>query len=145
MLLSKRTQYGIRALVCFADAYERGFLQAKELSKREKLPAKFLETILNTLVQGNLLESKIGAQGGYRLARAPKEIMLGEIVSRLQGRRAVKKHRGEPANERPGEFAIRLIQTQLSEALTRFLDSTSLAELADQVAQHNRAGQMYFI
>jgi len=38
MLLSKRTQYGLRAMICFADTYERGFLQARELSHHEKLP-----------------------------------------------------------------------------------------------------------
>src|ERR1041385_5027633 len=58
MLLSKRTQYGIRALVCFAEAYERGYLQARELSKREKLPPKFLESILNALTRADYLVSK---------------------------------------------------------------------------------------
>ena len=72
MLLSKRTQYGLRAMICFADAYERGFLQAGENSPREKLPPKFLESILNALARANFLDSKIGSAGGYRLARPPR-------------------------------------------------------------------------
>ena len=83
MQFSKRTQYGIRALVHFAQAYERGYLQSRDLSAREKMPPRFLESILNSLTRGKYLVSKIGNSGGYRLAKPPKEIMLGEIVARL--------------------------------------------------------------
>jgi Rrf2 family transcriptional regulator, cysteine metabolism repressor len=145
MQLSKRTQYGIRALVCLAEAYNRGFLQAGELARREKLPAKFLEAILNTLARSNFLISKIGAAGGYRLARAPKDIMLGEVVARLEGRRLMQAQPAANAAERPGETAIRLIQTHLTEAVRKVLDTTSLADLAEQVAALGREGQMYFI
>ena len=145
MLLSKRTQYGLRAMICFADAYERGFLQARELSHREKLPPKFLESILSTLTRANFLESKIGSSGGYRLARPPKEIMLGDIVARLEGRRIMQVQRDAPHSERPGESAIRIIQSHLTEAVRKVLNTTSLADLAEQVAAQGRAGQMYFI
>jgi Rrf2 family protein len=145
MLLSKRTQYGLRAMVCFADAYERGFLQARELAHREKLPPKFLEAILSTLTRANYLESRIGAGGGYRLARPPSDIMLGEIVARLEGRRLMQTQRATPHTERAGECAIRIIHSHLTEAVRKVLDTTSLADLAEQVAAQNRSGQMYFI
>jgi Rrf2 family transcriptional regulator, cysteine metabolism repressor len=145
MQLSKRTQYGIRALVCLAEAYDRGFLQAGELARREKLPAKFLEAILNALARSNFLISKIGAAGGYRLARAPKDIMLGEVVARLEGRRLMQSQPAAPSTERPGEAAIRLVQTYLTDAVRKVLDTTSLADLVEQVAAQGRAGHMYFI
>jgi Rrf2 family protein len=145
MLLSKRTQYGLRAMVYFADAYERGFLQAKELAHREKLPLKFLEAILSTLTRSNFLTSKIGAAGGYRLAKPPKEIMLGEIVARLEGRRLMQTQTREPLNERPGEVAIRIVHTHLTDAVRKVLDTTTLADLTAQAAQHSHTEQMYFI
>lgn len=147
MLLSKRTQYGLRALVCFADTYERGYLQARELSHREKLPPKFLESILSTLTRANYLTSRIGVSGGYRLAKPPNEIMLGEIVARLEGRRLMQKppRSSENATERQGELAIRLIHAHLTDAVNKVLDTTSLADLAEQLASHGRTGQMYFI
>jgi Rrf2 family transcriptional regulator, cysteine metabolism repressor len=144
MQLSKRTQYGIRALVCFADAYERGHLQAKELSGREKLPPKFLEAILHTLTRAKFLVSKIGANGGYRLARAPKDISIGDIIMRLEGRHFEGQEPERP-NERPGEFAVRLVQGRLEEAIHEVLSSTTLADLAEQVAQQAGSGQMYYI
>ena len=145
MLLSKRTQYGIRALVCFAQGYGRGYLQAAALSRREKLPPKFLESILNTLTRSNFLISKIGAAGGYRLARPPKEIMLGAVIARLEGRRLLQSQPAAQPGERPGEIAIHLVQSRLTEALRKVLDETSLADLADQVAAQSGEEQMYFI
>ena len=145
MLLSKRTQYGLRAMICFAEAYERGYLQSRELSHREKLPPKFLESILSALTRANFLESKIGSSGGYRLARPPKDIMLGDIVARLEGRRIMQVQRDAPQSERPGESAIRIIQSHLTDAVRKVLNTTSLADLAEQVAAQGRAGEMYFI
>ncbi|HEY4328442.1 MAG TPA: Rrf2 family transcriptional regulator [Phycisphaerae bacterium] len=148
MLLSKRTQYGIRALVCFAESYEQGYLQSKEISAREKLPRRFLESILNTLTRGKYLTSRIGSAGGYRLAKPPEEIMLGEIVARLEGRWLTEeqpKAKGGAQSERAGEFAIRYIQGQLTDAVRQVLDRMSLADLAEHVAQQDKAGAMYFI
>lgn len=144
MQLSKRTQYGIRALVCFADAYERGPLQARELSKREKLPPKFLESILHALTRAKFLVSKIGANGGYRLAKPPAEITIGDIILRLEGRHFDDQDPAPPG-ERPGEYAVRIVQSKLEVAVHDVLSKTTLAELAEEVAQHGRAGQMYYI
>jgi Rrf2 family transcriptional regulator, cysteine metabolism repressor len=145
MLLSKRTQYGIRALVCLAENYERGYVQAGELARREKLPLKFLESILNALARSNFLISKIGAAGGYRLARPPKEITLGGIVARLEGRRLMQTQPAAHPGERPGESAVRLVHAHLTDAVRKVLDNTSLADLAEQVAAQASEGQMYFI
>ena len=145
MLLSKRTQYGIRAMVFLAQSYGRGYLQAGELARREKLPLKFLESILNTLARANFLISKIGAAGGYRLARPPKDIVLGGIIARLEGRRLMQNQPAAPTGERPGESAIRLVQTHLTDAVRKVLDSTSLADLTEQVAAQSNEGRMYFI
>jgi Rrf2 family protein len=146
MILSKRTQYGLRALICLADAYEHGYLQTKELASREHLPTKFLESILSALTRGKFLVSKIGATGGYRLARPPKEILVGEIIARLEGKKMLdEQHTAPHAGERPGEIAVRVIQGQLSTAVRDVLNISSLASLAEQVAQQSRGGQMYYI
>jgi Rrf2 family protein len=144
MKLSKRTQYAIRALVCFADAYEAGFLQAKELSAREKLPAKFLETILHALTRSRYLVSRIGANGGYRLARPPRDILLGDVIIRLEGR--LEEQDATPGqNDRPGEVAVRIVQARLEDAIHAALSATTLADLAEEVARTDRPGEMFYI
>jgi Rrf2 family protein len=145
MQLSKRAQYGLRAMICLADAYEQGFLQTKELAKREKLPNKFLESILSALTRGRFLVSKIGATGGYRLSRHPDEILIGAVVARLEGKKLMQDQAAPNGTERPGEVGVRLIQVQLSEAVRRVLGPMTLSQLAEHVAQQSHGGQMYYI
>jgi len=84
--LSKRTEYGLRAVVQLARLEPRTYIQSKDLVAREDLPNKFLESILLALRRGNFLESKVGSGGGYRLSRPPKDISVGELIRRLEGR-----------------------------------------------------------
>ena len=146
MQFSKRTQYGLRAMICLAHAYEHGFLQTRELSHREKLPAKFLESILSSLTRARFLTSKIGATGGYRLARPPKDILISDLVARLDGEPPPRDRPAPPTDShaRPGEIGVRLLHSRLSNALRDVLANTTLAELADQVAAQT-GGQMYYI
>ncbi len=146
MQLSKRTQYGIRAMICLCAAYPRGYIQTRELATREGLPTKFLESILSTLTRGKILVSKIGAMGGYRLARHPRDILIGEVIARLEGGKVIQEQTVTPHDDlKPGELAVEILQLQLSDALRRVLENTSLSVLADQTAQRSRGGQMYFI
>jgi Rrf2 family cysteine metabolism transcriptional repressor len=143
MQLSKRTQYGLRAIICLADNYDRGYLQTRALAAREKLPAKFLESILATLTREKILISRIGVAGGYRLAKPPKDISVGDVVARLEGKLLLEDE--VAPGQRPGEIAISLIHKRLSDAVLNVLNATSLAQLAEQIAANSRSGQMYYI
>src|SRR3970040_1689600 len=90
MRISKRGEYGLRAMIDLADAYhstdhQGQVVQIKDIAEREKHPAKFLEQILLTLKNAGLLHSKMGVGGGYYLARSASEITLGEIFRVLGG------------------------------------------------------------
>ena len=80
MRLSKRGEYGLRAMIMLAGTSETDtplpMVQIKEISQREQISAKFLEQILLTLKNAGLLHSKMGVGGGYYLARPPGEITL---------------------------------------------------------------------
>ena len=144
MRLSKRTEYGVRAIVQLARVWPRGFVQSKDLARQETLPNKFLEAILLALRRGGFLESKIGREGGYRLSRAPRDIRVGELIRRLEGRLSIKD--GQASNDRsPGEVAVHLLNEKLTEATDTALDDLTLEQLLEHV---NRAGglqQMYYI
>jgi Rrf2 family protein len=143
--LSKRTEYGVRAIVQLARHWPRSYIQSRDLAQQEKLPNKFLESILLALRRGGFLESKIGREGGYRLARPPREIRVGEIIRRLEGRFTVKEGQlGEEMS--PGEVAVHLLNERLTSATDEVLDHLTLDQLIEHV---NRAGnlqqQMYYI
>ena len=145
MRLSKRTEYGLRAVVQLARLWPRNFVQSRDLAQQEGLPNKFLESILLALRRGGFLESKVGSGGGYRLSRAPKDIGVGDLIRRLEGRLTIKEG-ACPADQSPGKLAIRLINDKLTDATDQVLDAMTLEELLEQV---NRAGsqnqEMYYI
>jgi len=143
--LSKRTEYGVRAIVQLARHFSRGYVQAKDLAQQEKLPNKFLESILLALRRGGFLESKIGREGGYRLARAPREISMGEVVRRLEGRLSIREGK-LPEDIAPGQIGVHLLNQRLTKATEDVLDELSLEQLVEHVnkaASHQQ--QMYYI
>jgi Rrf2 family protein len=143
--LSKRTEYGLRAVVQLARLWPQNFIQSRDLSKQEDLPNKFLESILLALRRGGFLESKVGSGGGYRLSRAPRDILVGDIIRRLEGR-LTQKEQTLPADASPGKVAVRLINQRLTDATDEVLDHMTLDELLEHVNRAtNMQQEMYYI
>jgi Rrf2 family protein len=143
--LSKRTEYGLRAIVQLARLWPRQYVQSRDLAGQENLPNKFLESILLALRRGGFLESKDGSGGGYRLSRSPRDISVGDLIRRLEGRLTVRQ--STPASElSPGEVAVRLINDKLTEATDDVLDAMTLEQLLDHVNRATSSQQeMYYI
>ena len=84
-MLSRRSKYGLKALLQLArDPSEQPVLIA-DLSAREAIPRKFLEAILLDLKRHGLVESRKGKGGGYLLRRRPQDITVGEVIRVLEG------------------------------------------------------------
>ena len=145
MRLSKRTEYGLRAIAHLARSWPKGFVQSRDLSQQEGLPVKFLESILLALRRGGFLESKVGSGGGYRLSRSPRSILVGDLIRRLDGRLSVKQ--GERKGDATlGSVVVHLVNEKLTSTMDDALDRLTLEELVEQA---NRAGnfqqEMYYI
>ena len=78
--ISKRTQYGLKAMLALGRRYGEGPILIATLSKEEAIPLKFLEVILLNLKGRGLLESKKGKGGGYQLRDDPSAITLGSLI-----------------------------------------------------------------
>jgi Rrf2 family protein len=141
MRLSKRGEYGLRAMISLAGAQENSptaMIQIKEISTREQIPAKFLEQILLALKNAGLVHSKMGIGGGYYLARAPKEITLGQIVRTLDGPLAPIKCVSQMAYEPCGcpdeeTCGLRMVMGDVRNAIANILDKTTLAAVIQRV------------
>ncbi len=84
-MLSKKTQYALKALGYLAGKFGQGPVLISEISKNKKIPIKFLETILLELKQKNILESKKGKGGGYYLLQSPKKTTLAQAIRLVGG------------------------------------------------------------
>jgi Rrf2 family protein len=85
-MLSKKTQYAFKALMYLAERNEEGNpILIAEISKKKKIPLKFLENILLELKKANILESKKGKGGGYFFKVNPTKISLAKVMRLIDG------------------------------------------------------------
>lgn len=83
-MLTRKTAYGIRALVNIARAGERS-LSVAEIAEREGIPPKFLAGILADLRQRGIVRGHRGPIGGYELAVPPDSLTIATLVESLGG------------------------------------------------------------
>lgn len=143
MRLSKRGEYGLRAMILLSESDENGQpvkKQIKEIVARERIPSKFLEQILLTLKNAGILHSKIGVGGGYYLARPADKITLGQIIRILDGPIAPVKCVSQMAYEPcdcPDEntCGLRMVMFDVRAAISDVLDQTTLADVNRRVRE----------
>jgi Rrf2 family protein len=132
MHISSKCYYGLRALYDLAVHADRKIVKIGEIAARRQIPPRFLEMILNQLKQGGFVESRRGADGGYRLARPADKITVGDIVRFIDGPLApvdcVSQSQPKPC-EFEGECGFFNLWTRAREALSSVLDGTTFADL----------------
>jgi len=132
MKVSKRGQYGMRALCHLAETHGSGVVQIREIARRELIPAKFLEGILLELKHAGIVRSRRGIDGGYELAREPKEIMLGQVMRVLDGPLAPLGSAAELKElmtTDPRQAGFYSVLMDVRDAAATILDKTSLADV----------------
>jgi len=135
-MLSKKTKYGIKALVYLARQENRNPVQISVISKSENISRKFLESILLTLRKDGILGSKKGKSGGYYLLKDPKEIPMTNIMRLLEGPIAmvpcVSLNFYEKCNDCPDEntCAVHNVMLKVRDNTLEIFRNTSLADLS---------------
>jgi Rrf2 family protein len=84
-MLSKKTQYGLKALGYLATKFGEGPVLIADIAEVKHIPIKFLESILLLLKQNGILESKKGKGGGYYLATSPKKTSIAKAIRIIDG------------------------------------------------------------
>lgn len=144
MRVSKRTEYALRAIIHLARLQPGQFVQSRDVARMEKLPNKFLESVLLGLKRLGYLESKVGSGGGYRLARKSSSIAIGELLRALEEKDRVDP--SLPKDAMPGEIALKLIEDRLAAAHSQLLDKLSLEKLVEEVnAKSAQRDEMFYI
>ena len=85
MQISRRADYGLRAVIYLADQEPGKCSSIAEIAKRQGVPKKFLEKIIQDLVRRGLISSKRGSTGGYMLARPADAISFCDVIEAIEG------------------------------------------------------------
>lgn len=136
-MLSKKTKYGIKAIVYLAKQEDRTPVQIATISKEESISLKFLESILLTLRKNGLLGSKKGKGGGYYLLKTPQEINMAHVMRILEGPIAmvpcVSLNFYERCDDCPDEnaCAVHSLMIQVRDSSLEIFRNTTLSDLAN--------------
>ncbi|MGF1521784.1 MAG: Rrf2 family transcriptional regulator [Leptolyngbyaceae cyanobacterium] len=128
MKLTKRGHYSVKALLDLSLQAAGSLASVNAIAQRQNLPAPYLEKLLIELRRANLVVSVRGTHGGYRLAKSPGEISLGEILEAV-GETIEPLPRYQPDLAQAEDWVTFSIWHRLHEKLRSALYSISLEDL----------------
>jgi Rrf2 family protein len=123
MNISVKSEYALLAIFDLAMQPSGEPVKIADIARRQQIPQKFLELILAGLKQGGFVESRRGAEGGYRLARAADQISIGEVLRFVEERKTARRKVGGPFTD---------LWNRIDASHSAILDQTTFAELARQ-------------
>ncbi|MEM0980912.1 MAG: RrF2 family transcriptional regulator [Cyanobacteria bacterium P01_H01_bin.58] len=128
MKLTKRSHYSVKALLDLSLQQPGSLASVNAIAQRQKLPAPYLEKLLIELRRANLVVSVRGVHGGYRLAKPPAAISLGEILEAV-GETIDPLPQYQPDRSQAEDWVTFSIWHRLHEKMKSALYSISLEDL----------------
>jgi Rrf2 family protein len=130
--VSAKADYAVRAATELAAAPGTRPLKREQISEMQRIPSKFLETIMLELKHAGIVKSTRGAGGGYSLARPATEISVADVIRAVDGPLAnVRGERVETVEYVGHARALRDVWVAVRASLRRVLETTSLQDLVD--------------
>lgn len=139
MKISSRGRYALRFMIDLAQHSTGEAVTLKEVSQRQEISIKYLEQIVTLLNRGGLIRSIRGNQGGYLLARDPKDYTIGEILRVVEGDLypvACMEDQPNQCSRYPICKTIKFWEG-LYKSVNDYVNSVSLEDLADQSADES--------
>jgi Rrf2 family protein len=135
MRLSRRSEYGLRALVDLVRHDGDGPVALAALAERNNLPSKFLEQIMSTLKHGGIVRTTLGSHGGYAMGADPGDISIGRVVRLLDGALAPLpcvslRYYGPCSCPDEATCPLRDVMIDVRDAMLEILDRETIADLA---------------
>lgn len=147
--ITTKGHYGVRAMLDLAQHYGEGPISLKSVAERQGFSEPYLEQLIGTLRKAGLLKSVRGAQGGYILAREPRDISVGDIIRVLEGPIAPVECVSEEAIdkcERSQCCVTKGVWEKVKTSIEEVLDSITLEDLCKEVeAAQMDQNYMYYI
>jgi Rrf2 family protein len=130
MRISTRGRYGVRLLIDLAEHGGESHVSLASVAERQKVSPRYLEQVAVILRRAGFIRSVKGASGGYTLAKAPSEIVIGDALRELEGDILVI----DPPRPGEAESALRrcirrTVYDRLNERIAGLLDRITLASL----------------
>ena len=131
--LTKKADYGLMALKYLAEHPETPALSAKDVADAYGIPAQLLAKVLQRLTKTGLLRSHAGMNGGYALARNPRQISAFEVIHAIDGPLFLTScTKGAKSCDLTPNCTIKEPLARVNETIIGVLKSISIHDLAEQ-------------
>ena len=133
--LSRKTLFAIEAVLDIAYHASPAPVQSREITRRQGIPRRYLEQVLQNLVRAGVLTGVRGPRGGYRLARERRRITLADIVRVLVEMEA----RDDPSEAEDGSplgiDIVRPLWREIADEYMKQLQEITIQDLCDRARE----------
>ncbi|MFR7349134.1 RrF2 family transcriptional regulator [Peptoniphilus sp.] len=129
MKLSTKGRYGLMAMYRLMESYGDGPQSINNIAEKENLSDSYLEQLFSLLKNAKLVKSTRGVNGGYSLARDPKDIKIGEIIEALEGNMELSCCQKDVVCPKSEECPTRDILDEVQFKIESVLDSMTLEDM----------------
>lgn len=133
MKLSTKGRYGLQAMVDLGVYSKDKCVSLKSIADRLSISENYLEQLMALLRKNNLVISVRGAQGGYKLAKAPNEMTIGEILRALEGSLAPTECTGNEHTvcHHNDKCVTRAVWEKIRDSINEVVDNITLDQLME--------------
>ena len=135
--LSKKLLFAIEAVVDIAYHAGADPVRSSEISRRQGIPRRYLEQVLQQLVHHGILAGQRGPRGGYRLARERRRISVGDIVRIVRELEGGVDTLGDTEGSEIGLKVVRPIWTEMQREMMARFDEMTVEQLCQQARREN--------
>ena len=134
MKISTKGRYATRIMLDLALNDAGTSVKVKDIAARQGISQKYLEQIIAVLNKAGYVKSVRGAQGGYKIARAPEEYTVGMILRLTEGSMAPVACLDEGAEECERCDTCETLQVwkELYAAVNQVIDNVTIADLVER-------------
>lgn len=129
--ISKKLLFAIEAVVDIAYHAGSEPVQSREITRRQNIPRRYLEQVMQQLVRANILIGVRGPRGGYRLARERRRISIGDItrVVRTMEKSAEQDAENDDTGSELGNNVVRAVWLDVQNDMLARLDAITVEDL----------------
>ena len=134
MKISTKGRYAVRVMLDLAINNTGEYIKVKDIAARQEISEKYLEQIISVLNKAGYVRSVRGAQGGYKIARDPKEYTIGMVLRLTEGSLNPVSCLDDDVNEceRCDTCETLAVWKDLAKAINNVVDGVTIADLVER-------------
>ncbi len=126
---SKKLVYAVESVVDIAYNGGSEPVRSREIAKRQGVPHRYLEQVMQRLVHAGVLRGVRGPRGGYLLARERRRITLGQIARVVRELESMDQEEAKDAASDLADQVLQPIWNEMQEEMMTRLDKITIEDL----------------